>query len=67
MPILGYGTPDKKLTKKYCEEIQKTLVNAILPKMDIAHSAPRAVVFGTSQFGVLGLTHLTELQGHTRL
>jgi hypothetical protein len=42
-------------------------MNAILPKMGIARSAPRAVVFGTAQFGALGLMHLTALQGHTRL
>jgi hypothetical protein len=42
-------------------------VNAILPKMGTARSAPRAVVFGTAQFGGLGLTHLLALQGHARL
>jgi hypothetical protein len=62
---VGYGTPATTLTKQDCEEIQKPVVNAILPKIGIARSAPRAVVFGTSQFGGLGLTHLTALQGHT--
>jgi hypothetical protein len=33
----------------------------------IARSAPRAVVFGTSKFGGLGLTHLTAFQGNTIL
>jgi hypothetical protein len=65
IPSLGYGTPVTTLTKKDCEEIHKPVVNAILPKMDIARSAPRAVVFGTAQFGGLGLTHLVVLQGHT--
>jgi hypothetical protein len=64
MPI--YGTPTTTLPKQDCEEIQKPVVNAILPKMGIARWAPRAI-FGTVQFGVLGLTHLAELQGHTRL
>jgi hypothetical protein len=67
MPSLGYGTPDTTLTKKDCEEIQRPVVDAIIPKMCIARSAPRAVVFGTSQFGGMGLTHLTALHGHTRL
>jgi hypothetical protein len=67
MPRLGYGTPATTLTKKDCEEIQIHVVNAILPKMGIARSAPRAIIFGTAQFGGLGLTHLTELQGHTKL
>jgi hypothetical protein len=67
MPIMGYGTPVTTLTKKDCEEIKRPVVNVILPKMGIAQSAPRAVVFGKSQCGGLGLTHLAALQGHTRL
>jgi hypothetical protein len=55
------------LTKQDCEEIQKRVVNTILPKMGIARSDPRAVVFGTAQFRGLGLTQLPSLQGHTRL
>jgi hypothetical protein len=35
--------------------------------MDIARLAPRAVVFGTSQFGGLRLAHLATLQVHTRM
>jgi hypothetical protein len=35
--------------------------------MDIVRSAPRSVIFGTAQFGGLGLTHLAAMQGHTRL
>jgi hypothetical protein len=35
------------LTKEECEDIQRPVVNAILPKMGIARSAPRKVVFGT--------------------
>jgi hypothetical protein len=67
MPSLGYGTPATTLTKQDCEEIQETIVKAILPNMGIARSAPRAIVFGTAQFGGLGITHLAALQGHTRL
>jgi hypothetical protein len=58
MPRLGYGKPVTALTKQYCKEIQKPVVNAILPKMGIVWSALRAVVFGTSQFVGLGLAHL---------
>jgi hypothetical protein len=67
MTSLGYGTPATTLTKKDCEEIQRPVVNAILPMMGIAQSAPRAVVFGTAQFGGLVLTHRAALQGHARL
>jgi hypothetical protein len=51
MPSLGYGTPSTTLIKKDCEEIQKPVVNVMLSKTGIAHSAPGAVVFGTAQFG----------------
>jgi hypothetical protein len=64
MPSLGYGTPVTTLTKQDCEKIKKPVVNDILPKMCIARSAPRAVIFGTAQFGGLGLTHLAAMQGH---
>jgi hypothetical protein len=50
-----------------CKEIQRTIVNLILPKMGIMQSSPKAVVFGTAQFGGLGLTHILALQGHTIL
>jgi hypothetical protein len=42
-------------------------MNDILPKMGIARSAPRDFVFGTAQFGGLGLTQIAALQGHKRL
>jgi hypothetical protein len=67
MPSLRYGTPATTLTKQDCEEIQKPVANAILPKMGIARSAQRAIIFGTAQFGGLGLTHLVTMQGHTIL
>jgi hypothetical protein len=67
IPSLGYGTPATTSSMKDCEEIQRPVVNAILPKMGIAWTAPRSVVFGTAQYGGLGLAHLAALQGHTRL
>jgi hypothetical protein len=48
MPSMGYSTPATTLKKKECEEIQRPVVNAILPNMGIARTAPRAVVFGTA-------------------
>jgi hypothetical protein len=42
-------------------------VNAILPKMGIATSAPSKFVFGTKLYGGLGLTHLAAMQGNIRL
>jgi hypothetical protein len=67
MPSLGYETPATTLIKQDCDEIHKSVVNAILPNMGIAWSASRAFLFGTAQYGELGLTHLAAMQGHTRL
>jgi hypothetical protein len=50
-----------------CYNIQKPFVNAILPKMGISRKTHRSVVFGTDQFGGLGLEHLAAYQGHNRL
>jgi hypothetical protein len=47
IPSLGYGVPATTLTKEEYEDIQIPVVNAIPPKMGIARSAPRKVVFRT--------------------
>jgi hypothetical protein len=67
LPSMGYGTPATTLSQQECNDIQKPVVNAILPKMGISRKAHRSVVFGTAQFGGLGLEHLAAYQGHNRL
>jgi hypothetical protein len=67
LPSLGYRTPATTLTQQECYNIQKPVVNAILPKMGISRKAHMIVVFGTAQFGGLGLEHLASHQGHSRL
>jgi hypothetical protein len=67
LPSLRYGMCATTLSFQECEDIQRPFVNAILPKMCINRKASRAVVFGTAQFGGLGLDHLATLQGHSRL
>jgi hypothetical protein len=67
LPSIGYGTPATTLTQQECYNIQKPVVNAILPKMGISRKSHRSVVFGTAQFGGLGLEHLAAYQGHNRL
>jgi hypothetical protein len=49
-----------------CYNIKKPVVNAILPKTGISRKAHRSVVFGTAQFGGIGLEHLATYQGHSR-
>jgi hypothetical protein len=67
LPSIGYGTPATILSQQECYDIQKPVVNAILPKMGIIRKAHRSVVFGTAQFGGLGMEHLAAYQGHDRL
>jgi hypothetical protein len=67
LPSIGYGTPATTISQQECYNIQKPVVNAILPKMGISRKAHQSVVFGTAQFGGLGLEHLATYQGHNRL
>jgi hypothetical protein len=64
---LGYDMCATTISLQECEDIQRPVINAILPKMGINRKAARAVVFRTAQFGGLGLDHLATLQGHSRL
>jgi hypothetical protein len=66
-PSLGYGTTVTTQTQQECYNIQKPVVNAILPKMGISRKAPRGVIFGTAQYVGLGLEHLADYQGHIPL
>jgi hypothetical protein len=67
LPSIGYGTPVTTLSQQECYDIQKQVINAIFPKMGIGRKAHRSAVFGTAQFGGLGLEHLAAYQGHNRL
>jgi hypothetical protein len=67
LPSIGYGTPVTTLSQQECYDIQKPVINAILPKMGIGRKAHPSVVFDTAQFGGLGLEHLAAYQGKNRL
>jgi hypothetical protein len=62
MAILSYDTAAKSLDIKECEEIQRPVINAILPKMVINRDTAMSVVLGTRKYGGLGLYHLTAVQ-----
>jgi hypothetical protein len=67
LPSIVYGTPATTVSQQECYDIQKPVVNAILPKIGISIKAHRSVVFGTAQFGGLCLQQLAAYQGHNRL
>jgi hypothetical protein len=67
MASLSYGTAATSLDIKECEEQQRPVDNAILPKMGINRNTASSVVFGTSQYGGLGIDHLAAAQGFGQL
>jgi hypothetical protein len=67
LPSLAYGTPATTLSYKECEDVQRAVIAAILPKMGIVRNAARKVVFGTAKYGGLGLDHLATIQNCSRL
>jgi hypothetical protein len=67
MPSIVYGTPTTTMSFKECDDLQKPVINAILPKMGIASKAPRAVVFGTARYEGIRLDHLVAVQSHGQL
>jgi hypothetical protein len=67
MASLSYGTAAMSLEIKECEEIQRPVVNAILPKMGINRNTARSVGVGTSKYGRLDLDHLVAVQGFGKL
>jgi hypothetical protein len=67
LPSLGYGMCATTLSFQEFEDIQRPVVNTILPKMGFNRKSARSVVFRTAQFGGLVLGHLATLQGHSRL
>jgi hypothetical protein len=66
-PSLAYGTPATTLSYKECEDVQRAVITAILPKMGIILNASQKVVFGTAKYGGLGLDHLATIQNYSRL
>jgi hypothetical protein len=67
MPILVYGTPATNLSYKECEDVQRAVVAAILPKMGIVRNAARKNAFGSAKYCGLGLDHLATTQNYSRL
>jgi hypothetical protein len=66
-PSLAYGTPATTLSYKECEDVQRPLVAAILPKNGIFRNAARKFVFGSATYCGLGLDDLTTVQNFSRL
>jgi hypothetical protein len=59
--------PQLPFSYKECEDVQRSVIAAVLPKMGIVRNAARKVVFGTAKYGGLGLDHLATFQNYSRL
>jgi hypothetical protein len=66
IPSLAHGTPATTLSCKECEDIQRPMVSAILPKMGIICNAARTF-FWSAKYCVLGIDHLATVQNFSRL
>jgi hypothetical protein len=67
MLSIAYDTPATTFSFKECDDLQRNVVNAILPKMGITSKAPRSVVFGMARYGGIGLDHLAAVQSRGQL
>jgi hypothetical protein len=65
IPSIAYGTPVTTPSFKECDDLQKTVIN--VPKIGITRKVPRAVAFGTTTYGGIGIGHLAAVQSHGQL
>jgi hypothetical protein len=64
IPTIVHGTPATTLSFKERDDLQKSVVNSILP----TNNPPRViVVFRTARYGGIGLDHLSVVQSHGQL
>lgn len=61
-PKVRYYAPIVIFTDEHWEEIQKTIINAILPKLRINRKTPRDVIYGVSTYGGMGIMKYKDMQ-----
>jgi hypothetical protein len=66
-PKLKYPLSCTTLTATQCKMIQAPALAALLPKLHLNRHSPRAVIFGSSLYGGLGLPDLHVDQGFEQL
>jgi hypothetical protein len=67
MASLSHDTAVTSLDVKECEDIQRLVVNTIIPKKGVNRNTAKKVVVGTSKYRGLGLDHLVAVQGFAQL
>ena len=66
-PQVGYSIPVLSLSEKNCHDIQSPAVNAVLPKLHVNRNTSRAIIFGPTDLGGLGLPNLYTHSNITKL
>lgn len=75
IPTLYYPLPATTIPAKHLMKTQKKIANALLPKLGLNRTFPRAVVYAPKYFGGLGfsnlpmeqsIAHITSIIGHFR-
>ena len=63
IPSINYSFPAGILTLREAEQVQGSTIQALLSAMGFTPGMPRAVVFGPTESGGIGLRHLFAEQG----
>ena len=61
-PGITYALQHTRFTSVQCEDLQKPVVNALLPKMGFSRKMARAVVYGPRRLGGLEFIHIETEQ-----
>ena len=61
-PKINYALHHTQFTSARCSDLQKPVVNALLPKMGFSRKTARAIVYGPRRLGGLEFIHLEREQ-----
>ena len=67
LPSISYSFPMGILTKSKAEDIQGSIIQILLNGMGYNHNTPRLIVFGPTEFGGIGLSHLFSEHGSIKM
>ena len=67
LPSICYPFPSSTLSTGYCNALQRQFKRAFLPKYGFNRNMPNAVVYGSSDYGGLGLRTLSIERGIAQL
>ena len=63
LPSITYPMPSSSLCDKHCKALQRQFKKALLPKCGYNRCTPNAIVYGSPDYGGIGLRSLTTERG----